>query len=77
MADLLRLPQVLLRVGLKTTRIYELVGDGDFPKPVRLGDRAVAWLSTEIDDWISAQAKKPRVEITTRSKKKAQTAEAA
>jgi prophage regulatory protein len=77
MADLLRLPQVLARVGLKTTRLYELVGDGEFPKPLRLGDRAVAWLSTEIDSWIAAQASKPRVEIRTKSRKKAQPAVAA
>jgi prophage regulatory protein len=77
MADLLRLPQVLSRVGLKTTRLYELVGDGEFPKPVRLGDRAVAWLSTEIDSWIADQASKPRVKIRTKSRKKTQTAEAA
>ena len=70
MADLLRLPQVLARVGLKTTRLYELVGDGEFPKPIRLGDRAVAWLSTEVDSWILAQSMKPRVEITTKSRKK-------
>jgi prophage regulatory protein len=77
MVDLLRLPQVLARVGLKTTRFYQLVGDGDFPKPVRIGDRAVAWISTEVDEWVTAQAQKPRVEIRTKSPKKAQEAVAA
>jgi prophage regulatory protein len=77
MADFLRLPQVLARVGLKTTCLYELVGDGEFPKPVRLGNRAVAWLSTEVDSWIEAQALKPRVEIRTKSQKKAEPAAAA
>jgi prophage regulatory protein len=77
MADLLRLPQVLARVGLKTTRFYQLVGDGDFPKPVRLGDRAVAWISTEVDEWIAVQAQKPRVDIRTKTPKKGQPAIAA
>ena len=65
MAQLLRLPQVMVRVGLKPTRIYELMGDGSFPKPIRLGERAVAWLESEVDSWIVAQAEKPRVQIRT------------
>jgi prophage regulatory protein len=65
MNQLLRLPRVMDRVGLKPTRIYELMGDGTFPKPIRLGERAVAWLESEIDAWVMAQAQKPRVEIRT------------
>jgi prophage regulatory protein len=64
-AQLLRLPQVMDRVGLRPTRIYELMGDGSFPKPIRLGERAVAWLADEVSAWITAQAEKPRVEIRT------------
>jgi prophage regulatory protein len=67
MNQLLRLPQVMNRVGLRPTRIYELMGDGSFPKPIRLGERAVAWLESEVDAWIVAQAQKPRVEIRTSS----------
>ncbi len=63
MNQLLRLPQVMDRTGLRTTRLYELMGDGSFPKPIRLGERAVAWLESEVDAWIASQAQKPRVEI--------------
>jgi prophage regulatory protein len=75
-AQLLRLPQVMDRVGLRPTRIYELMGDGSFPKPIRLGERAVAWLDSEVNAWILAQAQKPRVEIRTTStrRKKAEAA---
>lgn len=69
-AQLLRLPQVMDRVGLRPTRIYELMGDGSFPKPIRLGERAVAWLAGEVDAWILAQAQKPRVEIRTTSNRR-------
>jgi prophage regulatory protein len=65
----LRLPQVLARVGLKSTRIYQLVGDGDFPAPVRLGERSVAWLESEVERWIQNRAARPRVQILTRSKR--------
>ena len=68
MSTLLRLPQVMARVGLKGTRIYQLVGDGDFPAPIKLGDRAVAWLEDEVEQWIKDRASRPRVTILTRSK---------
>jgi len=65
--QLLRLPKVLSKVGLGVTRVYELMGDGHFPRPIRIGQRAVAWVESEVDAWIAAQADKPRVEIRTRS----------
>lgn len=70
-AVFLRLPQVLARVGLKATRLYQLIGDGDFPAPVRLGERAVAWLEDEVEKWIQERAARPRVTILTRSKPRA------
>jgi prophage regulatory protein len=78
--NLLRIRQVMARVGLKQTRIYQLCGDGLFPQPVRLGDRAVAWPESEIDDWIAARVAKPRVQIKTswaktRERRKARIAE--
>jgi prophage regulatory protein len=49
---ILRLPDVISRVGLKRASIYQYVSDGNFPKPVSLGPRAVGWIETEIDLWI-------------------------
>jgi len=46
---LLRLPEVLHRVGYKRSRFLDLVRQGQFPKPVRLGVRAVAWPESIID----------------------------
>ena len=48
----LRLPEVERRVGLKTSLIYEMMRDGEFPKPYSLGRRAVGWLEDEIDGWM-------------------------
>jgi hypothetical protein len=68
----------ILPIPLKPTRIYELMGDGTFPKPVRLGERAVAWLESEVDAWILTQADKPRAQIrTTSNRRKAAEAAAA
>ncbi len=77
MAQLLRLPQVLDRVGLRTTRLYQLIGDGSFPAPIKLGARAIAFVESEVDKWIETQALKPRADIRTKTPKKTQTAEAA
>ena len=52
---LLRMPQVLDRVGLKKTVIYERIKAGTFPKPIKLGS-ASAWQAHEIEAWIAGQA---------------------
>jgi prophage regulatory protein len=49
---LLRLPNVLERTGLSRSKVYELIGRHQFPKPVRLGARFTAWVSSEIDAWV-------------------------
>lgn len=53
--SLIRLPAVLARVGLKQSRLYELIQSGEFPAPVRLGVRAVAWRESEVSAWIASR----------------------
>lgn len=48
---LIRLPEVLERVGLKKTSVYKLMAEEEFPRPTKLGT-ASAWVEQEIDDWI-------------------------
>lgn len=50
---LLRLPEVQQRVGLSRSSIYLRVASGEFPSPVNLGGRAVAWVDTEVQNWIA------------------------
>lgn len=49
----LRRPDVERQVGLKKSAIYERMAEGTFPKPVRLGRRAVAWRASDIEKWKS------------------------
>lgn len=49
----LRLPQVRERTGFSRATIYNLMAQQKFPRAVALGPRAVAWVSTEIDQWIA------------------------
>jgi len=46
---LLRIREVLHRVGYKRSRFLDLVRLGVFPRPVKLGARAVAWPESQID----------------------------
>ena len=48
----IRLPEVINRTGYQRTSIYEKISEGTFPAPIKLGPRAVAWVSEEIDKWI-------------------------
>jgi prophage regulatory protein len=45
------LPTVLQVTGLGRSTIYRLVAHGSFPRPVRVGLRAVAWRWSDLDLW--------------------------
>ena len=48
----LRLPEVLKRISLSKAQIYNLISLGEFPQQIKLGDRASAWVESEINQWI-------------------------
>lgn len=52
MTRLIRLPEVLLAVGLSKSEIYRLISLNQFPKQIPLGDRAVAWTEKSIEAWV-------------------------
>jgi len=53
MKRFLKLTEIVEVTGLSRSSIYRLVEIGQFPQQVKLGSRSVAWLSTEIDDWMT------------------------
>ncbi|WP_448214028.1 helix-turn-helix transcriptional regulator [Colwellia sp. MEBiC06753] len=57
---ILRLPEVKNLTGLSRSTIYLKMANDDFPKSVRLGARAVGWLSTEIENWLEQQVANSR-----------------
>ena len=60
---LLRLPDVEARTGLRKSAIYQAMKEGTFPACLKLGPRASAWPSSEIDAWIAARiASEPRLQ---------------
>lgn len=56
----LRMPAVEARTGLKRPTIYALAARGKFPKPIKLGPRASAWILTEIQEWEAARISEAR-----------------
>jgi prophage regulatory protein len=55
MSRFLRRRAVEHRTGLSRSTIYMMMHSGTFPRPVRIGGRAVAWLESDIDAWIEAR----------------------
>jgi prophage regulatory protein len=55
---LMRRPEVLTRVGLSSSTLYEMTAAGEFPAPIPIGRQAVGWLESEVDAWI-----KKRIEL--------------
>lgn len=53
--QLLRLSEVMKRTGLKRSSIYQKIEEEGFPQQVKVGGRASAWVSAEIDAWIAAK----------------------
>lgn len=58
--EFIRLPEVKKLVGLGTTKIYMMVSEGQFPKQVKLGGRAVAWVKSEVLAWNKEQVEASR-----------------
>lgn len=52
MNAILRLPVVKGRTGLSRSSIYEMMKHGQFPAPVKLGERAVGWVEAEVEAWL-------------------------
>ncbi|HDM8036053.1 TPA: AlpA family transcriptional regulator [Vibrio fluvialis clinical-1] len=50
----LKLKEVMEKTALSRSAIYRKMNDGEFPESVSLGDRAVAWVESEVDEWMVA-----------------------
>ncbi len=49
----LRLRQVCQLTGLGRSMIYQMQAEGRFPQRIKLGQRAVGWLESEVRDWLA------------------------
>lgn len=52
----IRRPELIAKTGMPCSSIYQLIADGQFPKPIRLGNlKAVGWIEAEVDGWINVR----------------------
>ena len=50
-----RLPKMIAATGLSRSTIYEQIANGTFPKPVKIGKRAVGWLNSDLAAWLDSK----------------------
>ncbi|EGU36857.1 AlpA family transcriptional regulator [Vibrio scophthalmi] len=54
----LRLKEVMAVTALGRSSIYKFMNEERFPQSVSLGDRAVAWVESEIEEWMQERLSK-------------------
>ena len=52
----IRRREVEERIGLACSTIYAMMADDRFPRPVKIGRRAVGWIEEDINNWLSSKA---------------------
>lgn len=58
--SLIRLSEVQRRTALGKAWIYRLMSQGKFPSSVKIGSRAIAFVESEIDEWINQRIEESR-----------------
>ena len=54
-ARFLRLPAVMQVTGLKQSTLLGCVKTGEFPRPIPLSRRCVAWIRADVDKWVDSR----------------------
>ncbi len=52
---ILRRREVEARTGLSRSTLYAQMAEGTFPRPLRLGKRAVGWPDSAITQWLESR----------------------
>lgn len=55
---ILRRREVLARIGVGQSTLYDWMGRGQFPRPVALGSKMVGWRESDVTAWIEARESK-------------------
>lgn len=61
--NLIRLTDVQRRTGYSKAWIYRLMSQGKFPMSVKIGTRAIAFVESEIDEWVNERIAESRKEV--------------
>ncbi|ENL4825599.1 AlpA family transcriptional regulator [Salmonella enterica subsp. enterica serovar Teko] len=61
--SLIRLSEVQRRTGYSKAWLYRLMSEGKFPSSVKIGSRAIAFVESEVDEWINQRIEESRKEV--------------
>jgi prophage regulatory protein len=53
---LLRVPQVLDRLGCSRSTLYKMVRKGQFPQQMKIGEKISAWPEAQVERWLADRA---------------------
>ena len=51
-SDLIRIKEVMSMTGLSRSSIYTYKNKGEFPSPIQLSSRSVAWVRVDVEQWV-------------------------
>lgn len=60
LTTILRRRQVEARTGFPRSTLYLKISQGEFPRPIKIGARAVGWVAAEVDNWLEEKIKESR-----------------
>jgi len=61
---LIRRPEVLITTGMAVSTLYDAMARGAFPRPVKIGRRAVAWPESDLARWLDERKAKRDADAT-------------
>ncbi|AVJ61472.1 helix-turn-helix transcriptional regulator [Klebsiella variicola] len=61
--SLIRLPEVQRRTGYSKAWLYRLMGEQRFPSAIKIGARSIAFIESEIDEWINQRIVESRAKV--------------
>ncbi|EJO48740.1 helix-turn-helix transcriptional regulator [Enterobacter sp. SST3] len=59
----IRLSEVQRRTGYSKAWLYRLMSQGKFPSSIKIGSRSIAFVESEVDDWINQRIEDSRKEV--------------
>lgn len=59
---LIRMTEATHRTGHCRSWLYKLVAENRFPQPVKIGSRSIAFVESEVDQWIEQRIAESRGE---------------
>ncbi|MEI7309690.1 AlpA family transcriptional regulator [Pectobacterium carotovorum] len=60
---LIRMTETMRRTGYSKAWLYRLINQERFPQPVKIGSRSIAFVESEVDEWIDQRIAESRGEV--------------